>query len=34
MACTDVTADGDVDISDLALLKQFVMNDSVILGKK
>jgi len=30
----DVTNDGKVDVADLALMKQFIMGDLVVLGKK
>jgi hypothetical protein len=30
----DVTNDGKVDVADLALIKQFIMGDYVVLGKR
>ena len=30
--CADVNADNEVNLQDLALLKQYVMNDNVKLG--
>jgi hypothetical protein len=33
LSAADLTVDGEVDIADLALLKQYLMGDNVKLGK-